>query len=1054
MPAVRQTRKSYAANASPAPGNGDPPPRREHRQTNLDAWIEPQPRTPVPSFEDNGLERGGVLATMAPLGAPPPQKLKIKMSSAARGKKNGVPHVAAPSGDDTDMTPPVEADTSTGQSPKITEPEVEMGREPLPMIRGRLDDDDDEEYTPNGHGSATKPSKYPTRNGVTMSSTHSRRTSSVRGTPAQNKTVSVSVRPSSRRGGLEEIINAAVERSHREGQPNLGQAVQRLYIESQTDPKIYDLLNAILLQTATEELTTEFQRHIRRVKKEIKAEETAAKRASGKSSPAQHNAYTNTRNSGSGSGHTSTGKPPLYNSSKPASSPNHYSSAHRQSRDRVEYSHSKTASTRAQQRNKSVDEDESIAVRPDTSSRDNASKPRQTELPPDDDSSSSLSDVDYDIINGGTPTRSSGRNAISGEDKRSHSKKSKSKAKLPVRRTATDAELSDREDDAKRVRQSLDQTKFNHASLVVKESFVRSPPRSTPRDNELLRSMKSTRSAASADVVASAPAMRPGTPTGDGRPRRRAAGPRTKTSPVKPARQTELNSSSRNTPAAIWGLDEDQHRDECHACGTGGQLVCCGTCPKVYHPECFDPPVTEAQIDDPYWTFYCFDCQFERRYVKTETNTTGIFGPLLARVSDHAPRIFALPKEIKETYQSVNEDADGNYLDTSEPLITVKDRNPAHPDIVDASKVLKEASVMCVNCAGTAMGGRDIIQCDDCKSFWHTDCLDPPMAGRPQIIETHEAGKRGVVLKRQFFRCPRHVSKDMRLYMNSSVKLDPHTKRGHKIRKYRNPKEVHPALQRGVKHNGHVRVEVESDDEGDTESFEPERDADNTIYVVKERAIVADFMGKLQRRQLGHPFERVQSYEEALGLLPQNIAEKVQTLVARKADEEARLNTEAYIQKFRTCYVHKEQEAMSKLATLPKDSLDGALALTEFAKQKDPSVLPSLDAANIEILLKAAASCDPKPLLELPPEDFMALQKLFNLASLMQVKLRAGTADSSSVSSNADASNIDVAGSTSTKDPGAADKVGDGANVTLDAKPTEAQLEENDDNPDAMDPSV
>lgn len=39
------------------------------------------------------------------------------------------------------------------------------------------------------------------------------------------------------------------------------------------------------------------------------------------------------------------------------------------------------------------------------------------------------------------------------------------------------------------------------------------------------------------------------------------------------------------------GFDEGQNEDYCGVCRNGGELLCCDTCPKVYHLHCHIPPM-------------------------------------------------------------------------------------------------------------------------------------------------------------------------------------------------------------------------------------------------------------------------------------------------------------------------------------------------------------------------------------------------------------------------------------------------------------------------------
>ena len=40
------------------------------------------------------------------------------------------------------------------------------------------------------------------------------------------------------------------------------------------------------------------------------------------------------------------------------------------------------------------------------------------------------------------------------------------------------------------------------------------------------------------------------------------------------------------------------HEDHCRSCNRLGELVCCETCPAVYHLGCIDPPLSEDEPPD------------------------------------------------------------------------------------------------------------------------------------------------------------------------------------------------------------------------------------------------------------------------------------------------------------------------------------------------------------------------------------------------------------------------------------------------------------------------
>lgn len=56
-------------------------------------------------------------------------------------------------------------------------------------------------------------------------------------------------------------------------------------------------------------------------------------------------------------------------------------------------------------------------------------------------------------------------------------------------------------------------------------------------------------------------------------------------------------------------LLEDENDDLCHICGLGGDLVCCESCPAVYHATCIGLP--EAPAGD----FFCPNCRDRKSVV-------------------------------------------------------------------------------------------------------------------------------------------------------------------------------------------------------------------------------------------------------------------------------------------------------------------------------------------------------------------------------------------------------------------------------------------------------
>lgn len=48
--------------------------------------------------------------------------------------------------------------------------------------------------------------------------------------------------------------------------------------------------------------------------------------------------------------------------------------------------------------------------------------------------------------------------------------------------------------------------------------------------------------------------------------------------------------------------------DHCRVCHKLGDLLCCETCPAVYHLECVDPPLVDVPVED----WQCGICRSHR----------------------------------------------------------------------------------------------------------------------------------------------------------------------------------------------------------------------------------------------------------------------------------------------------------------------------------------------------------------------------------------------------------------------------------------------------------
>lgn len=118
------------------------------------------------------------------------------------------------------------------------------------------------------------------------------------------------------------------------------------------------------------------------------------------------------------------------------------------------------------------------------------------------------------------------------------------------------------------------------------------------------------------------------------------------------------------------------------------------------------------------------------------------------------------------------------------------------------------------------MGRREIVDCDFCNLHWHLDCVDPPLASAPKRF-----GK-------GTWKCPNHIDSEVALPRSASG-------RKYKVRRPRDPRVVEPAIQRGIKNNGHIEVEDEISEEEDQPP--------GTIFRLSAKAIQLDFIAKIKQ---------------------------------------------------------------------------------------------------------------------------------------------------------------------------------------------------------------
>lgn len=257
-------------------------------QSSLDAWVEPSPQNPTPSFEEHGFVRHGVLETMAPLGVPPTTRVKQKARSLgetlAKGpmsRKRGAPV------DEEGTTPELTPAPEVGQDESEPLEEDEDIQAPFP----EQDEEDDDDYKPKTHPKKKqKISHTPVRGkGTPHHKTASAAKSPAAKSPAKNglKTAPPSAPalpapPASQANmppsqldaaamqTLEIAVNDAHARSLKDNRPSIGIALRRMFDEGKRDTTLSHALNGIIHQKESAEDYSNFRSYIKEAKKKIK----------------------------------------------------------------------------------------------------------------------------------------------------------------------------------------------------------------------------------------------------------------------------------------------------------------------------------------------------------------------------------------------------------------------------------------------------------------------------------------------------------------------------------------------------------------------------------------------------------------------------------------------------------------------------------------------------------------------------------------------------------------------------------------------------------------
>ncbi|KAF0427068.1 binding protein [Gigaspora margarita] len=196
-------------------------------------------------------------------------------------------------------------------------------------------------------------------------------------------------------------------------------------------------------------------------------------------------------------------------------------------------------------------------------------------------------------------------------------------------------------------------------------------------------------------------------------------------SPNSPTNSPRHIIHTRGALAAVGANNYTQNNnDQCDACGCGGRLMCCDSCPKAFHFTCLVPPL---DVDNPpKGNWYCRECKSDKS--SPSMPAQGPFQELIYKARCSNPKSYLLPEHVRNAFEDVGTGPHGEYVDTNRVKFEQKDRNgftlePDHHRMMDDNGKL----IRCNLCRLPPSKLKPVMSCDFCELHWHFDCLSPPL---------------------------------------------------------------------------------------------------------------------------------------------------------------------------------------------------------------------------------------------------------------------------------------------------------------------------------------
>lgn len=203
--------------------------------------------------------------------------------------------------------------------------------------------------------------------------------------------------------------------------------------------------------------------------------------------------------------------------------------------------------------------------------------------------------------------------------------------------------------------------------------------------------------------------------------------------------------------------------DNCTVCLGKGKVICCDSCPRVFHLYCLDHVLDEKRLPE-FW-----ECNSCRGNTQIDLGFHYFFGELLQGLNGKNPRIFQLPLHITNSFENISaHPKTGNFMINSEMevinFITSNQVGKGNPTIKRNNVITESDQLLnsfCYKCSRSNLKllqtnllssysimqpkglklqtcNSDLIKCDFCPLYWHLDCLDPPLASVPPELRENE----------------------------------------------------------------------------------------------------------------------------------------------------------------------------------------------------------------------------------------------------------------------------------------------------------------------------